>query len=84
MLSEDRIRNYLAVNENFLREKRLTELNPKKLRNDFQLIDDECRDLIIRSLFTGRNETLRKILELDNKVKGKGNDKTSNAKHRRR
>jgi hypothetical protein len=66
-------------------KKKLTELNPKKLRNDFQLIDDECRDLIIRSLFTGRNETLRKILELDkNKVKGKGNDKTSNAKRRRR
>ena len=40
----------------------------------------ECRDLIIRSLFTGRNETLRKILELDNKVKG--NDKTSKAKRR--
>jgi hypothetical protein len=82
MLSEDRIRNYLAVNENFLREKKLTELNPKKLRNDFQVIDGECRDLIIRSLFTGRIHALRKILELDNKVKG--NDKTSNAKHRRR
>jgi hypothetical protein len=53
MLSEDWIRNFLAVNENFLREKKLTELSPKKLRNDFQVIDDECRDLIIRSLFTG-------------------------------
>jgi hypothetical protein len=82
MLSEDWIRNYLATNENFLREKRLKELNPKKIRNDFQVLDGECRDLIVRSLFTGRNHALRKILELDNKVKGKGNDKASKAKHR--
>jgi hypothetical protein len=27
MLSEDRIRNFLAVNENLLRDKGLTELN---------------------------------------------------------
>jgi hypothetical protein len=92
MLSEDRIRSFLAVNEDFLHEKGLTEVNRKELKNVFRVLNAECRDLIIRSLFTARNRTLRKIpeLELDNKVKsnvegkGKRNDKTSKAKRRRR
>ena len=87
MLSEAQIRDYLAKNENLLRENKGTELDPKEIKNNYyyQKIG-ECRKLVHRALFTARIQTLRKVLELDNnKVKGKGKGKgKSNQSQRQR
>ena len=76
MLSEAQIRNYLAKNENLLRENKGTELDPKEIKNNYYYQEiSECRKLVHRALFTARIQTLRKVLELDNNKVGEGEGK---------
>ena len=80
MKSEVWVRDMLQRNEDLCHKNKLTELDVEKIKNDyFPTLDDISRDLIIRALFTGRNQTLRDILELDD-IKVKEKEKENNNK----
>jgi uncharacterized protein with WD repeat len=83
MKSERWVRNWLQINEDFLRKEEMSELSIEEMKKAAKDLRAITVPFILSVLYTGRNSALRQVLELNPVKKQKQKRKNNSRKLKR-